>query len=82
MEKPKKCDLCGTEHHPHQAHRFVNSVNSPVNTEVNKLRGLIAEKDAEIARLRAELDARMGRVTGATDRKAYMREYMRKRRSK
>lgn len=82
-----RCELCGTNHGPHQAHRFVSaSANNlvskavPVNVEANVLRARILELEARVAELEAENLAL--RPKPKVDRKAYMREYMRKRRQK
>lgn len=77
-----KCDLCGSSHAPYQAHRFVSApVNEPrpVSAGVNALHERIRELEARVVELEAEnLTLKRPKV----DRKAYMREYMRKRRQK
>lgn len=73
-----KCDICETVHQPHQAHVFaprvlartgVTNVTTPCNHCVTK--------DAEIERLRNQLDALVTKdvTTGARDRAEYMRQY-------
>lgn len=78
MDKPI-CRLCGAKHYASEPHQLTDDVNTPavnrpsVNTEVNRLKRRIVELEARIA----ELEGRKPKP----DRKAYMREYMRRRRA-
>jgi DnaJ-class molecular chaperone len=88
VDKPV-CRLCGGRHYASEPHKFEVSPANSVNTaEVNRLRGEVSRLTAEngelrirVAELESELEA-LSVVRPKRDRKAYMREYMRKRRAK
>lgn len=94
MDKPR-CKLCDTQHYASEPHAFeskpANKRVSTVNTkrlaaQVNKPRVQPSfELEAEIGRLKAriaELEAENALLRKPKrDRKAYMREYMRRRRA-
>ena len=85
MDKPK-CTLCGKPHWSNEPHVFVNNaVNKPkpVNNRVNKsqlVNNSVNQCCADKDKLIEDLKTRITELEQPTDRKTYMREYMRKRR--
>lgn len=82
----KACDVCGSEHSEHQAHRFPKPVRQDDLTSVRHddltVRQSVSQCCEHLARI-AELEAELARLKRRPfDKRAYQREYMRRRRAK
>jgi hypothetical protein len=80
------CPDCGDRHEKYQAHVWKKVANKPVaNAVANKFSDFIrlatpAEKEKVYAEVMDKAVKRQGRYKDLEKRKAYMREYMRRRR--
>jgi hypothetical protein len=86
----KACEVCGSEHSEHQAHRFPKSVRQDDLTPVRQP-GLTVRQSTLTACTHCqghqqrilELEAELTRLRRRPfDKRAYQREYMRRRRAK